>query len=198
MQSLCVFCGAAHGADPTYAEAAAQFGRILAKRRIEMVWGGGQVGLMGVIADAALANGGNVYGIIPGFMAEKELAHPGAQTMVVVDSMHERKALMAEKAEGFVALPGGFGTLDELFEIITWAQLHIHHKPIGLLNISGFFDPLLAMMRHLAIQRFVLPEHVDMLYVDSAPEKLLDAMANHRPMEGDWTDKVSRKRSAIR
>ncbi len=198
MQSLCIFCGAAHGASPTYTEAAAQFGRVLAKRRIEMVWGGGQVGLMGVVADAVLADGGGVYGIIPDFMAKKELAHPKAQTMVVVDSMHERKALMAEKAEGFVALPGGFGTLDELFEIITWAQLHIHHKPIGLLNISGFFDPLLAMMHHLAKQKFVLPEHVDMLHVHSAPEALLDAMSNHHPIEGDWTSKVSRKRIPIR
>ncbi len=198
MKSLCVFCGAAHGANPAYVEAAIQFGRALAQEHIELIWGGGQVGLMGAVADAVLANNGSTFGIIPSFMAEKELAHPDAQTMIVVDSMHERKALMEEKADGFVALPGGFGTLDELFEIITWAQLHIHRKPIGLLNVAGFFDPLLTMMHHLVKQGFVLEEHVRMLHVENAPDVLLHSMKNHRPIEGDWTEKVSRRRLPIR
>ncbi|MDR1529058.1 MAG: TIGR00730 family Rossman fold protein [Burkholderiales bacterium] len=197
MQSLCVFCGAAHGADPAYTEAAAAFGKALTRHRIELVWGGGQVGLMGVVADAVIAGGGKTYGIIPSFMAERELAHPDADTMIIVDSMHERKARMAEKADGFVALPGGFGTLDELFEIITWAQLHIHVKPIGLLNVRGFFDPLLVMTRHLAAAGFVRDEHLKMLYVDNDPDALLIAMSAHCAPQDDWIHKVSRRRVPI-
>lgn len=197
MRSLCVFCGAAFGARPAYIEAAEALGRYLAAHEIELVWGGGQVGLMGTLADAVIGGGGQTYGIIPRFMVQRELAHPAATTMVAVDSMHERKAAMAARADGFVALPGGFGTLDELFEVITWAQLHIHAKPVGLLNVDGFFDPLLTMMRHLVGEGFVPRAHVDMLHVALTPEALLTAMQSHHALDGDWAGKVSRARPAF-
>ncbi|MDR0769753.1 MAG: TIGR00730 family Rossman fold protein [Burkholderiales bacterium] len=197
MRSLCVFCGAAFGARPAYIEAAEALGRYLAAHEIELVWGGGQVGLMGTLADAVIGGGGQTYGIIPRFMVQRELAHPAATTMVAVDSMHERKAAMAARADGFVALPGGFGTLDELFEVITWAQLHIHAKPVGLLNVDGFFDPLLTMMRHLVGEGFVPRAHVDMLHVALTPEELLTAMQSHHALDGDWAGKVSRARPAF-
>jgi len=191
MQSLCVFCGASAGHDPAYREAAQAFGQTLAEHHIELVWGGGHVGLMGVVADAVHAHHGHSYGVIPGFMAERELAHPFATEMVIVDSMHTRKAAMAERAQGFVALPGGFGTLDELFEIITWAQLHIHDKPVGLLNVKGFFDPLLNMVRHMVAEGFVKQMHLDQLHVADTPEALLASMLQHRPIEGDWMAKLA-------
>lgn len=186
MRSLCVFCGASSGNDPAYRLAAKAFGETLARRGIELVWGGGHVGLMGVVADATLAAGGRAYGVIPEFMAERELAHTGATEIVVVDSMHSRKAAMADRADAFVALPGGFGTLDELFEIITWAQLHIHKKPVGLLNANGFFGPLIAMVRHMSVEGFVRPHYIDQIYVDAEPERLLDTMGRHTASEGDW------------
>ncbi|MDR2016867.1 MAG: TIGR00730 family Rossman fold protein [Burkholderiales bacterium] len=197
MRSLCVFCGAAFGARPAYIKAAEAMGRYLAANEIELVWGGGQVGLMGALADAVIAGGGRTYGIIPRFMVQRELAHPAATVMVAVDSMHERKAAMAERADGFVALPGGFGTLDELFEIITWAQLHIHAKPVGLLNVDGFFAPLLAMMRHLVEESFVPRAHLDMLHVAATPEALLASMQNHTALDDDWAGKVSRTRPSF-
>ena len=169
-----------------YADAAASFGRLLAEQGIELVWGGGNVGLMGVVADAVLAAGGRAYGVIPSFMAERELAHPQATELVVVDSMHARKAAMAERADAFVALPGGFGTLDELFEILTWAQLHIHSKPIGLLNVQGFFDPLLAMVRHMSREGFITARHLALLHEDVHADSLLDAMRRYQPEAGDW------------
>ena len=186
MRSICVFCGASSGGDARYAAAAASFGRLLAEENIELVWGGGHVGLMGVVADGVLEAGGRVFGVIPTFMAERELAHPQASEMVVVDSMHARKAAMADRADGFVALPGGFGTLDELFEIVTWAQLHIHSKPVGLLNINGFFDPLLAMVRHMSAEGFVKPDHVELLHVAEAPAQLLQSMRAYSAPQGDW------------
>lgn len=190
MQSLCVFCGASPGHDPAYREAARAFGQTLAEQQIELVWGGGHVGLMGVVADAVHVHRGRSYGVIPAFMAERELAHPFATELKVVDSMHTRKAAMAERAHGFVALPGGLGTLDELFEILTWAQLHIHHKPVGLLNVKGFFDPLLALMRHMVSTGFVKQTHLDQLHVADSPSALLAALRLHRPPEGDWLAKL--------
>lgn len=186
MRSICVFCGASVGSDGAFAEMAAEFGRQLAAANLELVWGGGNVGLMGVVADAVLAAGGRAYGVIPSFMAERELAHPRASELHVVDSMHTRKAAMADRADAFVALPGGFGTLDELFEIVTWAQLQIHVKPIGLLNVHGFFDPLLAMARHMSAAGFVKPAHLDLLHVAAEPAALLATLHAHRPPEGDW------------
>lgn len=191
MQSLCVFCGASPGHDPAYRAAAQAFGQALASHQIELVWGGGHVGLMGVVADAVHAHRGRSYGVIPEFMAERELAHPFATEMVVVDSMHTRKAAMASRAHGFVALPGGLGTMDEFFEIMTWAQLHIHHKPVGLLNVKGFFDPLLSFMQHMVEAGFVKQMHLDQLHVADTPEALLASLRLHRPPEGDWLAKVS-------
>ena len=188
MNSLCVFCGSSSGSQPIYAEAAAAFGRQLADEEIELVWGGGNVGLMGVVADSVLAASGRTYGVIPGFMAERELAHQQTTEMVVVASMHERKAAMADRAEGFVALPGGYGTLDELFEIVTWAQLQIHSKPVGLLNVNGFFDPLLHMVRHMREQGFIKPRHADLLQVADEPAALLAAMRAFATPSGDWVE----------
>ena len=186
MRSICVFCGASSGLDAVYASAAAGFGRLLAQENIELVWGGGDVGLMGILADGVLAGGGQTYGVVPSFMAERELAHPQATEMLIVDSMHARKAAMADRADGFVALPGGFGTLDELFEIITWAQLHIHAKPVGLLNVRGFFDPLLAMVRHMSAEGFIKSHHLDLVHVAEDPKQLLQSMRAHTAPQGDW------------
>lgn len=186
MRSICVFCGASAGREAAYAAAAAAFGRLLAGEGIELVWGGGNVGLMGMLADAVLGAGGRAYGVIPSFMAERELAHPQATEMRVVDSMHARKAAMADRADAFVALPGGFGTLDELFEIVTWAQLHIHAKPVGLLNVQGFYDPLLAMARHMSAAGFVKPQHLGLLHVAADGAGLLRSMRGYAAPEGDW------------
>ncbi|MDQ7988094.1 MAG: TIGR00730 family Rossman fold protein [Candidatus Dactylopiibacterium sp.] len=190
MDSLCVFCGASAGHDPVYRDAARAFGSTLAAQGLELVWGGGHVGLMGIVADAVHAGGGHSYGVIPSFMAERELAHQEATELVVVDSMHSRKAAMAARADAFVALPGGFGTLDELFEIITWSQLHIHHKPIGLLNVNGFFDPLITFMRHTVEAGFVKQMHIEQIQVDADPAALVARLRAHRPLEGDWITKV--------
>ena len=146
MIRICVFCGASAGQDPVYAEAAGALGRELAARSIEVVTGGGKVGLMGVVADAALEAGGRVIGIIPRFLVEREAAHRGLSELHVVETLHERKALMHELSDAFIALPGGFGTLDELTESVTWAQLGLHAKPIGLVNVAGYFDDLLAFV----------------------------------------------------
>ena len=186
MRSVCVFCGASSGHDPAYALAARRFGEVLAQRGIELVWGAGNVGLMGVLADAVLSHGGRAVGVIPDFMVERELAHTAASEILIVDSMHARKAAMADRADGFVALPGGFGTLDELFEIITWAQLHIHAKPVGLLNVRGFFDPLLAMIRHMSAEGFIKSHHLDLVHVAEDPKRLLQSMRAHTAPQGDW------------
>ena len=186
MRSVCVFCGASSGHDPAYALATRRFGEVLAQRGIELVWGAGNVGLMGVLADAVLSHGGRAVGVIPDFMVERELAHTAASEILIVDSMHARKAAMAERADAFVALPGGFGTLDELFEILTWAQLHTHSKPIGLLNVQGFFDPLLAMVRHMSREGFITARHLALLHEDVHADSLLDAMRRYQPEAGDW------------
>lgn len=182
MQTICVFCGARAGADPTYAEAARRFGAHLGATGRILVYGGGQVGMMGILADAALAAGGRVIGVIPRALVDRELAHPSLTELRVVGSMHERKAAMAELAQGFVALPGGIGTLEELFEIWTWGQLGLHEKPCGLLEVNGFFASLLAFLDRVAGQGFLRPEHRQMLLVDSQPERLLDRMGDYRPV----------------
>ncbi len=180
MRRVCVFCGSAPGARPAYAAAAEALGALLAGRGLELVYGGASVGLMGVVADAALARGGKVFGVLPEVLADKERAHAGLTELRIVGSMHQRKALMAERADAFVALPGGFGTLDELFEILTWAQLGLHQKPIGLYDVEGFFAPLVAYLDHAAAERLLRPEHRAMLLVDTDPARLLDAMAAYR------------------
>ena len=174
LRRVCVYCGANPGRDPVYAEAARAMGAELARRGIGLVTGGGRVGLMGVVADAALAAGGEVTGIIPEALMRKELAHAGLTELVVTTSMHERKAKMAELSDGFVALPGGLGTYEELFEIWTWAQLGWHGKPCGVLNAAGFYDRLVAFLDGSTEAGFLKPQHRAMLVVESDPERLID------------------------
>lgn len=181
MNSLCVFCGSQPGASPAYAEAAALVGRALAGRGWTLVYGGGRVGLMGILADAALAAGGKVIGVIPAALARREVAHQRVTDLEVVDSMHERKARMAELADGFLALPGGIGTLEEWFEAWTWSQLGIHPKPCGLLNVAGYYDPLLAFLDRMTEERFLSSGHRAMAIVDEESERLLDRLAAYQP-----------------
>ena len=187
---LCVFCGSSHGANPAYADAARNLGGELARRGIGLVYGGGNVGLMGVIADGVLAAGGEVIGVIPEALMAKELGHKGIQDLRVVKTMHERKAMMAELSDGFIALPGGIGTFEEFFEIVTWAQLGFHSKPCALLNVNGFYDPLLHLLDHAIAERFVKPKQRDLVLVESDYSNLLDRMANHHvPREPKWIAK---------
>ena len=176
MKRLCIFCGSRTGETPVYAEHARQLGTLLVERGIGMVFGGGHIGLMGVLADAMLARGGAVVGVIPRALVDKELAHPGVNEMHIVDSMHQRKALMAELSDAFAALPGGYGTGDELFEMLTWAQLGIHTKPVGLLNTAGFFDPLLAWLARTVADGFVKEKHRGLLRVADEPGRLLEVL----------------------
>ena len=181
MQSVCVFCGSNPGARHVYAEAARALGRTLADRGLRLVYGGAAVGLMGTLADAALAAGGNVVCVIPGVLVAREIAHAGLTEIRVVDSMHERKSVMAELSDGFIALPGGAGTLEELFEVWTWSQLGLHRKPVGLLNVEGYFDALIAFLDHQTNERFMRREHRDMLLVDADPALLLKRFETYRP-----------------
>jgi len=177
MKSVCVFCGSNPGQDPVYRTAAAQVGRRLAERGLRLVYGGGSVGLMGVVADAALAAGGQAVGVLPLSMSETEVAHRGLTELRIVPGMHERKALMNELSDAFLTLPGGFGTLDELFEAVTWKQLGIHAKPIGLLNVGGYFDPLIAFVDRAAGAGFVSARNRGLIRVDSDPDRLIAALA---------------------
>jgi uncharacterized protein (TIGR00730 family) len=173
LRSICVFCGASAGRDPRYAAAAAAVGTELARRGIELVYGGGRLGLMGVVADAALAAGGRVTGVIPTGLVDRELAHPAVTELRIVATLHERKAVMAELADGFIALPGGLGTLEELAEVLSWAQLGLHAKPIGALDVAGFFGPLVAHLDHAAAEGFVSERHRELLLVDDDLDRLL-------------------------
>jgi uncharacterized protein (TIGR00730 family) len=178
---LCVFCGSSSGGRPVYAEATRGFGTALAGQGWGLVYGGGHIGLMGVLADAVLAAGGEVIGVIPQSMVEKELAHAGLTQLHVVETMHQRKALMADLSDGFVALPGGYGTLDETFEILTWAQLGLHTKPVGMLNVDGFFDPLLAWIDRAVREGFLREKHRSLLQIADDPTLLLGALATRPP-----------------
>ncbi|ACA17846.1 conserved hypothetical protein [Methylobacterium sp. 4-46] len=178
---LCVFCGSSDGALPLYREGAAALGRHLARSGVGLVYGGGKVGLMGAVADAILEEGGEAIGVMPRALVEKEIGHPGLTTLHVVGSMHERKAMMADLADGFVALPGGLGTFEELFEIWTWAQLGYHPKPVALLNVGGFYDGLLAFLDHVTGQGFVRAPHRAMLLAGDAPEDLLARIRAYEP-----------------
>jgi uncharacterized protein (TIGR00730 family) len=169
-----VFCGASDGADARYAEAAAGVGRDLAGRGIEVVYGGGRLGLMGRVADAALAAGGRVTGVIPSGLVDRELAHRGVTDLRIVSTLHERKAVMAELADAFLALPGGLGTLEELAEVLSWAQLGLHAKPIGALDVGGFFGPLVGHLDHAAAEGFVSERHRELLLVDDDLDRLLE------------------------
>jgi uncharacterized protein (TIGR00730 family) len=179
--SVCVFCGSNPGARPEYAEAARLLGERIAGRGLRLVYGGGGIGLMGVVADAALAAGGEVVGVIPQHLVDRELAHPGVTDLRITGSMHERKALMADRSDAFVALPGGYGTCDELFEIVTWAQLGIHRKPVGLLNVNGFFTPLLGWLDHIVGEGLLKPKHRELLLVAETVGDLLDRLATYVP-----------------
>ncbi len=185
MDAVCVYCGASPGNDPKYAQLAASFGQTLARRQLRLVYGGGNVGLMGELANAALKEGGQVTGVIPERLWEKEVGHRGLTDMFVVPSMHARKARMVELSDAFVALPGGFGTLDELFEVLTWQQIGYHHKPVGLLNFNGYFDALLAFARHANQEGFVRAVHLESLIVDTDIDSLLDRLAKAEPVHVD-------------
>ncbi|HVS35127.1 MAG TPA: TIGR00730 family Rossman fold protein [Gemmataceae bacterium] len=181
MKHICVFCGSSSGERPTYADAARRFGAALARRRLGLVYGGGHIGLMGAVADAVLENGGTAVGVIPRFLVEKELAHRGLTELVVVDTMHQRKAVMAERADAFAVLPGGFGTGDELFEILTWAQLGLHTAPIGLLSVAGFFDPLLSWLDHCVREGFVRSDDRSLLLHAADADALLEMLMHRLP-----------------
>ena len=186
---VCVYCGSSPGTRPEYTEAAVELGRGLARRGWGLVYGGASVGLMGTVADAALAGGAAAVGVLPRPLGAKELAHPGLTELVIVGSMHERKAEMVRRSDGFVALPGGFGTLDETFEALTWAQLGIHEKPIALLNVVGYFDPLLAWMDRAVEDRLLRPQHRDMILVSDDVAEILDALvAYDPPTTAKWLD----------
>lgn len=190
MNRLAVYCGSSPGADPVYAAAARSLGAEMASRGIGLVFGGGRIGLMGVIADAVLDAGGEVIGVIPSALEDKELAHRGCTELHVVSTMHERKALMADFAKGFIALPGGFGTLDEIFEMLTWGQLGYHTRPCGFLNVSNFYDNLFMFLDHCVTARFVTHVHRDMVIADTEPGRLLDTMqAFEPPDQAKWLDR---------
>ena len=173
MKSIAVYCGASFGADPVYAEAARALARAMVGRNIALVYGGGNVGLMGVIADEVMRLGGEATGVIPRALVDKEVGHAGLTRLFVVKDMHERKAMMAELSDGFIAMPGGMGTLEELFEMLTWSQLGIHAKPVGVLNVAGFYDKLVAFMAHLQDEGFVREQHARLMMVESEPDALL-------------------------
>jgi uncharacterized protein (TIGR00730 family) len=190
MKAVCVFCGSNPGNHPAYAQAARALGAAIAQRGQTLVYGGAEVGLMGMVADAALAAGGQVVGIIPQALMDKEIGHKGLTRLEAVGSMHERKARMAELSDGFVNLPGGTGTLEEMFEVWTWGQLGFHAKPIGVLNVRGFYDPLLAFLDHQRDEGFVKPGLRATLLVDTHADALLDAMAAYvAPIVQKWVER---------
>ncbi|MFE0028055.1 TIGR00730 family Rossman fold protein [Amycolatopsis sp. NPDC059021] len=181
MRRVCVFCGSAMGGSPVYAEAAAALGKLLAQRGIGLVYGGASVGTMGVVADAAMAAGGEVIGVIPQALRKVEITHEGLTELHVVADMHERKAKMAELSDGFLALPGGAGTLEELFEVWTWAQLGLHGKPIGLVDVAGYYAPLIGFADHMVTEGFLREGFRDLLAIDPDPAVLLDRFAAYEP-----------------
>lgn len=182
MKSVCVFCGSSMGLKPTYQLAAQAMGKALAERRLQLVYGGGNVGLMGEIADATLAAGGKAIGVIPEALVAKEIAHTGLTKLHIVGSMHERKALMSDLADAFVALPGGYGTLDEFCEMLTWTQLGLQQKPCGLLNVDGYYDDLIAMFDRAVSEQFLRKENRKLVIEEQDPLRLLDLLANYQPI----------------
>jgi uncharacterized protein (TIGR00730 family) len=190
MRRLCVFSGSSPGGHPDYAQAAEELGRALAAQGLGLVYGGADVGLMGTVANAALEAGGEVVGVIPQALVDREIAHTGLTDLHVVGSMHERKAKMAELADGFVALPGGMGTLEELFEVYTWTQLGLHSKPLGLLDVRGYYTQLAAFLDHAVAERFVTAEHREMLVVEQRAEAMIEAFRRWRPpVRTKWIDR---------
>lgn len=187
MQKILVFCGSNAGNDPIFAAHAVSLAGALARHNIELVYGGAKVGLMGKMADAVLSAGGRVTGVIPHFLQAKEIAHSGLTTLILVDTLQERKARMSELCDGVIALPGGYGTLDELFEMLTWAQLGLHAKPVALLNTNGYYDPLIAMIDNMVAKAFLKKTHGDLLLVDKEADGLLEKMERYAaPSEAKW------------
>jgi uncharacterized protein (TIGR00730 family) len=184
MKSVCVYCGSSDKMHQDYLEAARQMGAALAGRGLQLLYGAGRTGLMGALADGALEAGGEVIGIIPAIFNTPQLAHRGLTRLEIVESMHQRKTRLAELADAFIALPGGYGTFEEFFEILTWAQIGLHSKPIGLLNSYHYFDPLLTMVEHARAEGFIYDEHRTLFTWAESPAVLLDALASHRPPEG--------------
>lgn len=192
MQRLCVFTGSNPGGHPAYAAAAGELARALAGHGIGLVYGGASVGLMGVVADAALEAGAEVVGVIPQTLVDREIAHPGLSDLRVVGSMHERKALMADLSDGFVALPGGLGTLEELFEVYTWTQLGLHSKPLGLLDVRGYYAHLATFLDHAVAEQFVTPEHREVLVIEESAEAMIEAFRRWRPpVRTKWIDRTT-------
>jgi uncharacterized protein (TIGR00730 family) len=179
MKSVCVFCGSSDAVAPEYLSAAGRMGQVLAARGLRLIYGGGRTGLMGAVADGALDAGGEVIGVMIPSMHTKELSHPTLTRMDMVSDMHARKARMHELSDGYIALPGGFGTFDELFETLTWAQIGAHEKPIGLLNVNEYYVPMLAAIDHAVREGFILPEHREAVHCETDPEKLLEEMEHH-------------------
>jgi uncharacterized protein (TIGR00730 family) len=190
MKRVCIYCGSSPGSLPEYSAAARRCGTVLATRGLTVVYGGGNVGLMGILADASLAAGGEVIGVIPRRMIARELAHERVTSLIAVDSMHERKQRMADLSDAFIALPGGIGTMEELFEAFTWLQLDLHRKPVGLLNVSGFYAPLVEFLSHMEQQRFLKTAHLKTLFVEEDIERLLDKFGGFVPQPlGKWIDR---------
>jgi uncharacterized protein (TIGR00730 family) len=193
LRRICVFCGSSSGTREVYKQAAQAVGRLLCQRGIELVYGGGHVGLMGVVADACLNEGGRVIGVIPQALADKEVAHTGLTELRIVGSMHERKAVMADLSDAFVSLPGGFGTWEEFFEVLTWAQLGIHRKACGVLNVNGYYDPLIEMADRALSEGFLREGHRDLLLSDADPERLLDRLSSYAaPAVDKWGSRPTR------
>jgi uncharacterized protein (TIGR00730 family) len=193
MKSVCVFCGSSPGAIPEYLDAASALGQVMAARGITLVYGGASVGVMGAVADSALAGGGKVIGVIPESLVSREVAHSGLPDLRVVGTMHQRKAMMSDLSEGFIALPGGIGTLEELFEVLSWAQLGIHGKPCAVLNVAGYYDRLLDFLDYTVSRGFVRQNQRELLLVDETPEALLDRMgAYHPPVREQWMGRRQR------
>lgn len=190
MKSICVFCGANRGHSPVYEEATQLLARQIVQRGDRIVYGGGCVGLMGILADEALKHGGYVVGVVPKFLKDHEVAHQGLQELIVTQSMHERKAIMADRSDAVVALPGGFGSLDELFEILTWKQLQLHNKPIILLNVNGFYDFLARLLQQMVEEGFLKPHNYHLLQFANSVEHLFQLLDNYQPAqaEGKWID----------
>ena len=185
MKAVCVYCGSATGARPVYAEAAKAFGRALVDNNLALVYGGGRVGLMGLIADEVLAAGGRAVGVIPELLVAKEVGHTDLTELHVVPDMHERKKMMADLSDAFVAMPGGVGTFEEFFEVYTWAQLGYHQKPVGLLDVNGYYDPLMAMLRHTVAEGFMRASLLDMIQVEAEPDAMIARLKNYTPPAND-------------
>jgi uncharacterized protein (TIGR00730 family) len=184
LKNICVFCGSNSGNHPEYLQAASRLGQTLARRDITLIYGGGNIGMMGALADSVLQSGGMVTGVITQKLLDLEVAHPNLTELIIVETMHQRKSIMSDLAGGFVALPGGFGTLEEIFEVLTWGQLGIHHKPCGLLNVNGYFDNLIHFLKNTVQEKFVTAEHFSMLMVEQDPDALLEKFFAYSPPSG--------------